>query len=898
MIKVVLKGLAGRKLRALLTAAAIILGVAMISGTYVLTDTINAGFTQVFTTVYSNTDAVITGKSVVDNSSSAIAPSFDASLLQKVKALPDVGEAVGGISDQAQLIGHNGKVITAGGAPGLAFSVTPSSRLNPLELTAGRWPDGPNEIAIDAHTASSKHFKVGDTIKAIARGPEQPFKIVGIDKLGGVSSLGGATIAVFDLKTAQQLFGKEGQLDSISVAAKQNVSSTQLVQQIRPVLPPATQVRTGQQQAKKEVKDTSDITKIFNYFLLSFAAIALFVGIFVIANTLSITIAQRAREFGTLRTIGATRRQIRRSVLLEGFVIGLLGSVIGLGVGVGLAELLDALFKWFGIDLPEAGLVFATRTVIVSLIVGTIVTVLASLMPAIRATRVEPIAAVREGVLPPSRLERFGVPVAVSVIVVSLALLLFGALDGGASTASRLLSIGVGVLAAFIGIALIAPKAVPSLVRNVGRTTLYAGALVVCGLGLLVRLGLDPSLGHVLGGIIGVIDLVAAVRVATLGSRESGSQAEVSASLARDNAMRNPARTASTAAALMIGLALVTLVAVLAAGLKSTFESTVDALFTGDYALTSENGFTPTGVASEAAVSKVPGVTVVSPVRAGDGRAFGDHIGVTGVSGSISQVVDVAWKAGSPATPGQLGNDGAFVSKDYAKSHDLSVGSPIDLQVPSGRILHLRLKGIFAPPSGGSPYGDVTISTGLFDRVFQNPQNVYAFVKITDGVTTANTKKLEASLKQFPDAKIQTESQFKHQQEQGINFLLNLLYVLLSLAIIVSLFGIVNTLVLSVFERTRELGMLRAVGMTRTQVRAMIRRESILTALVGAVLGMPVGIGLAALLGHAIGGVSFTIPWGTLLVFWNAAIAVGLLAALYPARRASRLNVLNALQYE
>jgi ABC-type antimicrobial peptide transport system permease subunit len=362
--------------------------------------------------------------------------------------------------------------------------------------------------------------------------------------------------------------------------------------------------------------------------------------------------------------------------------------------------------------------------------------------------------------------------------------------------------------------------------------------------------------------------------------------------------VRNPARTASTAAALMIGLALVTLVAVVAAGLKSRFETSVNALFTADYALTSENGFTPTGVASEQAVRAVQGVQVVAGVRAGDGRAFGHHIGVTGVPGSVSKVIDVDWQHGSAAVPGQLGDDGAFVSKDYAKSHHLSVGSPVDVEVPSGKILHLRLKGIYAPPKGGSPYGDVTISNGLFDRSFQNPQNVYAFVKIAGGVTQANTDALTSALSQFPDAKIQTEAQFKHQQEQGINILLNLLYVLLSLAIVVSLFGIVNTLVLTVFERTRELGMLRAVGMTRRQVRAMIRWEAVVTALVGAALGIPLGVGLAALLGHAISYPAFTIPWGSLVVFVIAAILVGLFAAIFPARRAARLNVLNALQYE
>jgi putative ABC transport system permease protein len=849
MIKVALKGLAGRKLRAVLTAFAIVLGVAMISGTYVLTDTIKAGFSAVFTSVYKSTDAVVTGKSAVGSGNNGNnQPSFSASLLPKVRALPDVAAASGGVADQAQLVGHNGKVITAGGAPGLAFSVNPTdTRFNPLVLTEGRWPTGGSEVAIDAATASSKHFSVGDTIGVVARGPERPFRIVGIDKLGGVSSIGGATIAVFDLPTAQTLFGKVGRLDSISVAAKPNVPRAQLLAQIQNVLPPATQVRTGTGEAKQATKDTSSFTSIIQKFLLAFGGIALFVGIFVIANTLSITIAQRAREFGTLRTLGATRRQLLGSVLLEGFVIGVLASVIGLFLGLGIAKGLDSLFKAFGIDLPKAGTVFATRTIVVSLIVGTVVTVLASLLPAFRATRVEPIAAVREGALPPSRLQRFGLPVALAVLAVALALLLFGSFDTGASGTQRLLSIGVGVVIVFIGVALLAPTFVPPLVRVLGAP---------------------------------------------------GARTGVAGNLARDNAMRNPARTASTAAALMIGLALVTVVSVVAAGLKTTFESSVNSLFTADYALTSENGFTPTGVASEDAVRGVPGVQTVAGVRAGDGRVFGHHVGVTGVPGDVSQVIDLKWQHGSPQTPAQLGANGAFVSKDYAKSHHLSVGSPLRLQVPTGEIVPLAIRGIYAPPKGGAPFGDVTVSTALFDKVFQNPQNVYAFVKIAGGVTPANTSKLTTALKLFPDAKIQTESQFKKQQEQGINVLLNLLYVLLSLAIVVSLFGIVNTLVLTVFERTRELGMLRAVGMTRRQVRRMIRYEAIITALVGAALGIPLGIGLAALLGHAISYPAFTIPWGSLVVFVIAAIVVGLLAAIFPARRAARLNVLTALQYE
>ena len=294
----------------------------------------------------------------------------------------------------------------------------------------------------------------------------------------------------------------------------------------------------------------------------------------------------------------------------------------------------------------------------------------------------------------------------------------------------------------------------------------------------------------------------------------------------------------------------------------------------------------------------MPGVKVVSGVRAGDGKAFGGRINVTGVPPDISKVIVVNWEHGSQATPGQLGENGAFVDKAYAKAQHLSIGSPIAVEVPSGKTLHLTLKGIFAPPKGGSPYGDVTISQQRFDAEYQNPQNIFAFVDMAGGVTAAHTATLTNALEPFPDAKIATASEFKKNQEQGINTLLNLLYVLLSLSILISLFGIVNTLVLTVFERTRELGMLRAIGMTRRQVRRMIRHESIVTALIGAALGIPVGVALALMVGKAINYPAFTIPWGTLIVFVIAAILAGLVAAIIPARRAGRLNVLQALQYE
>jgi putative ABC transport system permease protein len=852
--RVALKGLLGRKLRALLTGLAIVLGVAMISGTYVLTDTIKSAFSTVFTTVYAKTDAVITGKNALgndNNSNNGLPPSFPESLLPKVQKLPGVAAASGGITDLAHLVGRDGKVIAGHGAPGLAFSVHAhgDQRFNPLTLVSGGWPAGPHAVAIDANTASKNHYAVGDTIGVIARGPVADYKIAGIVKIGGVASLGGATMAIFDFPTAQKIFHKEGKLDGIDIATKPGTSPQQLVQEIKPILPPTAQVRTAQAEAQQATKDTNSFLSIFNDFLLAFAGVALFVGVFVIANTLSITVTQRTRELATLRTLGAYKRQVQASVLVEAGVIGALASVSGLFIGLGLAKGLNALFVHLGIDLPQAGTVFATRTIVVSLLVGTLVTVLAALWPAFRATRVPPVSAVREGAVVQPLLSGPAVTtVALSIIGGAVALMLVGLFVGSLSTTQRLLAVGVGAAAVFLGVALLTKVLVPPLARVLGWPATR------------------------IGGAAG--------------------------SLARGNAMRNPARTAAASAALMIGLALVTLVSVLASGLKTTFENAVNSVFKGDYALTATDNFSPFSAAPATALKSVPGVTVVSGVRAGEGRAFGKRIGVTGVSGDITKVITVDWEVGSQAVPGGLGTNGAFVPKDYAKTHHLTVGSPIAVETPTGRTMHLVLHGIYAPPKGGSPYGDVTISTQRFDREYQNPQDIYAFVDIEGGVTPANTAALTKALKPFPDAKIASESEFKKNQEQGINTLLNLLYVLLSLSIVISLFGIVNTLVLTVYERTRELGMLRAVGMTRRQVRRMIRHESIVTALIGATLGIPLGVVLALMVGRAIEYPAFTIPIGTLVVFVIAAILAGLLAAILPARRAAKLNVLAALQYE
>ena len=850
MIKVALRSLWGRKLRFFLTAFAIVLGVAMVSGTYVLTDTINAGFTQIYKQSYKNTDAIITTKTAFGNQGAATF-GFPESLLAEVQRLPGVAVADGSVTDQTtQLVGKDGKAISTGGAPNLGFGVIPHSRFSAVTYVEGTYPVGPNQVSIDKATADKKGFKVGDPIAISVHGPVKQFRIVGIAELGGGASIGGATFAIFDLPTGQKLFGKVGHLDTIRAAAAPGVSAKELVRQIQPILPPGTQVRTGAEQASSDSRDTAKQLAFIQYFLLAFGFIALFVGAFVIANTLSITIAQQTREFATMRTIGASRRQILRSVFLEAFVLGVVASVIGLFLGLGLAKGLNSLFVSVGIDLPQAGLVFATRTIIVSLLLGIVVTMLASLRPAFRATRVPPIAAVREGaVLPPGRFHRLGRPAALITVALGIALLVYGVLAHGLATGQRLGTLGFGVILLFIGVALVAPVLVRPIAAVVGWP---AGKI---------------------GGAAG--------------------------KLAQENSTRNPQRTASTAAALMIGLALVTFVAVLGAGLRASFESAVNQLSNADYALTSSNGFIPLTVTASDAIRHVPGTTVVAGVRAGQGRAFGSTIGITGAEPGTAQVINANWIDGSsPQTPDKLGADGSFVDEDFAKKHNLTIGSPLQFETPQRAIVHTKVKGIFKPPQGGSPFGRITISSATFDRYFPDPANVYTFVKIDGGVTPANTAALNAPLTGFPDAKIQTMSEFKAIQEKGLNTLLNLLYVLLALSVIVSLFGMVNTLVLTVFERTRELGMLRAVGTTRRQVRRMIRHEAIITSLIGATLAIPIGIALAALVASAVSGIAFAIPWGTLIVLLIAAIVVGIVAAIFPARRAARLNVLEALQYE
>jgi putative ABC transport system permease protein len=855
MTRFALQGLLSRKLRTGLTAIAIVLGVAMICGTYVLTDSIDQAFDRIFTDIREGSTAVISGRSAFDLSegSGVTEPTFDESLLEEVRALEGVAAAEGSVdSDAAQLIGDDGKAIVYGGAPNLGFSIADGeSVFNPLTLVEGDWP-GPDEVVVDKETASKEDFQPGDTIGVQVEGAVERLPVSGIIQFSSGLSIGGATLAGFDLPTAQRLMKKEGRLDEIAVAAKPDVTPEALVAEIEDVLPDGTQVKTAGEQATDDAAETNEFITFLQGFLLAFGGIALFVGAFVIANSLSITIAQRTRELATLRTLGASRRQVLGSILVESLVVGIVASVIGLFLGLLLAEGLFWLFEAVGFTLPNTGLVFETRTAVVALLAGIVVTVVASLRPAIRATRVPPIAAVREGAtLPPGRFARYRWIGTVVTIVLGFAALVYGLFGSGLSTTQILVWMGLGALLIFLGVALFSSHLVRPLAQFLG--------------GPAARLG----------GVSGV--------------------------LARQNARRNPQRTASTAAALMIGLALVTLVATLAAGIVQTFRGAVDDLWKeseSDYAITAQNNFSPIPVDAADAAARAPGVVAVMNVRTGEVQAFGDTLFATAVDPSARELINMEWTDGSQEVPANLGDDGAFVDDDFAEDRGLVVGDPVDLTFPSGEIRRFLVDGIFDPPTGGSPFGSVTISTAAWDEEVENPRNLYTFIAMEGDVTEESTRALEDALAEFPNAKVSTREEFIDNQIEGLNSVLNILYVLLALSVLVSLFGIVNTLVLTVFERTREIGMLRAIGMTRRQIRWMIRWESVITALIGAAVGIVLGIVLAALLIGRVEFIDFAFPTTQIVIFVVAAIVVGVVAAILPARRAAKLNPLEAISYE
>src|SRR4051794_24354605 len=580
MTSIAIKGLAGRKLRTALSALAIVLGVAMVAGAFIVGDTMKKGADSLSSAAYDGTAAVVSAKTTFDTNTdnNQAGPTIPQSAVAQVRGVPGVGVAVGDITAlNSRLVGRNGKTINSGNGPAFGIGMdthTPGyQRLSPFDLQSGSYPTGPGQVAIDAGTAKDKHYKAGQTIGLATAGGGQQMRITGIVRFGGVKSIGGATMAIVDLPTAQKLFGKPGRVDSVLVAAKPGVSAAQLRADLARSLPQY-KVQTAAKQDRFTLDGLKSFVSFLQGFVLAFGIVAIFVGAFIIFNALSMTVAQRSRELAMLRTVGASRRQVMRSVITEALAMGIAASVVGIGVGYVLAKGLNSLFTSIGIDLPTTGTIFETRTVIVSLFVGVIVTVIAGVGPAMRATRVSPVIALREGAdIPADRVGRRAPIIAAVVTGIALLLLGYGLFASGVDATGRLVTLSVGCIVLFLGVALLSPRFARPLASVLGRP------------------------GRRIGGVSG--------------------------SLARENAMRNPGRTASTAAALMIGIALVTFVAGVGDGGRAPPTSRMGQQGEGGHPGRAPGGWSPLPAAAVAKAASAPGVTAASGIAQNQVKAYG-----------------------------------------------------------------------------------------------------------------------------------------------------------------------------------------------------------------------------------------------------------------------------------
>jgi putative ABC transport system permease protein len=848
MTKVALRGLAQRKLRAFVTMLAVLLGVAFIAGSYVLTDTINRSFDDIFTEAYAGTDVAIS-PSTTGQGEEIDLPPFSAEVLNQVREIDGVEQAAGGIFSTIRFVDEEGEQLSAAFAPEFVSSVAPEP-FETLTYTDGRPPETADEASIDESTADRENFEIGDTLRIAGPAGVKGYEIVGLQRLGSTSS-GGSSTAQLTLEEAQRLTDKQGEFDGISVEAAEGVSPDELARRIDDVLPARLTVETGVQAAERQSEDIKEDLSFFRIVLLVFGGVALLVGSFLIFNTFSITVAQRIRELGMLRTLGATRGQILRGMVLEAAIIGAFGSVLGVLAGIGFAAALNAVFKSFGIDLPNTGTVIAARTVVLALIVGMAVTFAAALSPALRATRVSPMAALLEAALPESRTHgRVFTAVAVLLMLGGLALTclgLFGGLDSNAAAGA----VGGGAVAILFGVSMFSPRLVRPLASVAGW-----------------------PLEKVRG---------------------------ITGRLARENAVRKPGRTAVTAAALMIGLAVVVFVTVFAAGISSSIGNAIDRNFQGDVVLQNVDGFSPISPGAAREAAQVDGVRTVSSLSFAGAEYEGKDIRVSAVDpATVSEVLTLEWEAGSPDTISGITGDAAVLDDAWASSNDVEVGDQVTVRTPLERELTLTVDGTIK--DNADLLGNVVLSEDTLRREFGSRQPSMTLVALEEG---ANAEAVQEQISQrvdrlFPTVDTLNQQELKDNQEEQINQLVGFFYVLLALAIVISLLGIVTTLALSIHERTRELGMLRAVGMSRRQVRTMVRYESVITALIGAILGTVLGVIFASLLAVPLAdeGFELSYPIVTLLILLVLAALAGVLAAIFPARRAARLDVLRALAYE
>ncbi len=852
MIKLSLRGMSQRRLRSALTAIAVLLGVAMISGTYVLTDQIRNAFGEISATANEGTDAILTAKTEFD-SGFALPEELPASLTRRVRQVSGVEEAVGNVQANGALIVDGEALRAAGGAPNPVIGVVPEP-FDATEAVEGRDPERSGEIAVSRGLAEDNGVEVGDQVELETAQGAEPVTVVGLVNFGGSGSAGGFGFVTATPADVDRWYDKQGEVVSIAIAAEDGVSDAQLVKALEAAVPADVEVETGEQNAAEEAGEISDsINSFLGPALLAFAGAALLVGAFIIFNTFSISVAERTQEFASLRTLGATRAQVLGSVALEALLIAFIASVAGLFAGLGFAKLLASLMDASGFPVPTSGLVLASRTVILALGIGILVTLVASVGPASRATRIPPAMALQEGArLPPGRLARLAPYVSGLVSIGGIALLAAG-LFGSGPAAGRLLAMAAGAVLLFVGLALVARY----IVRPVAGT-----------LGLPLE-----RLSAVIGR------------------------------LASENAQRNPGRTALTAAALMVGLGLVVFVAVFTSSLKASINDQIDRLIAADLVISTE-GFEPIPRRASEAAASVSGVEEVSDVLYDQVEVNGRPSNVIydallGVNPStLADVYRFDWLDGDDELLSQLGAGNALVEEQFAKARDIDVGDTYEVVTPSGGRATLTAIGMYKDPT---ILQGMIVNRATVEAISTASDPFFVFVKTAPGADiSAVEDQVDMALDRFPVANVQTLERFRKETERRTDQIVYLLYALLAMSVVISLFGIANSLFLSIHERTREFGLLRAIGATRRQVRRMVRYESAITAAIGGLLGTVVGIVFASLIVASLSefGLIFEVPFGQLAIFLVLAVIVGVVAAVLPARRGARLDPLEALHYE
>jgi putative ABC transport system permease protein len=848
MWKVTWRNLFARKVRLLLSGFAIVLGVAFVAGSFILTDTIRDAFTGIIKS--STADVQIAPRGAGNFDSVDDTRVIPASVVHKLESLPQAAQVDGGNSVQGvYVLDQDDKVVSGGGAPGLAFDYGTMTAItgNPIvTISEGKPPVGIHQIALDQQTADKAGYHVGDRVTLVTPGPKPQMSVTlsGIVHFGQTGNAGGATLTLFGQQAIQDLFfhGKDV-YTGIDIAAKPGVSQQELATAAQKLLPPGLKARTGDQVAAEGQKSIDQILGFINDFLLTFAAISLVVGIFLIINTFSILVAQRSRELALLRAMGASKGQVNRAVIAEAFAVGLVGTTVGVGVGYLLAMGLRWIFGKIGLDLTGVPMPIAPRTIIAAYLAGMVTTLIAAYLPARRASRISPVAAMRDDVaLPESSLRRRMI-VGLVLLVLGAAVAVMGFLGSGGT---GLLVLGLGALAVLIAVALMTPL--------LGRPIIIA-------------------LGWVYARLFGSVG-----------------------QLATQNSLRNPRRTAATASALMIGLALVSTMSIIGQSAKASTSKAVSENLTADFVVSNSVGtpFSPT-IARQ--IRKLSGVQTVAEFRTAAGKIDGDQVFLGAANPSqLEQGLNVPMQSGRFS---DLNDKTILVDKTTASDKGYSLGDVIPLRLQGG-VQRLKVAGIFSA-SAVVP-ANYLVTLGTLVRGALKPEDNLLFITPKPGVSVSQLHdQIDPITRNLPTIELQDQSGFEDAQNQQVDNFLLLIYALLGLSIVIASLGIVNTLALSVIERTREVGLLRAIGLSRRQLRRMVRLESIAIALLGAVLGILVGVVFGVSLIKALSDQGLdvlAVPWLRLVICVVVAGVIGVLASWLPARRAAKLNVLAAITTE